>query len=112
MLLVILELAVFFLTNEIKNIGPKKGAAIAGWISLWVGSELIARAGKIQDQTISFELTSFTTVMAILVIVLVLLSKDNPQAYSSTSRRLLQLFVQLGLMFDLVMPIILAFLGV
>lgn len=112
LLLAIAELIAFFITNEILGFGPKRGAAISGWLSLWAGSELIAWTGKIEDKLISFELTSFTSIMAILVILLVVVSKDNARIQRPASRQLLGIFLELGLILNFLMPVIISLLEI
>ncbi len=112
LLLAMAELIAFFIANGILGFGPRRGAAISGWLSLWAGSELIAWAGKIEDKLISFELTTFTTVMAILVILLVVVSKDDAPARRSASRQLYGIFLGLGLILNFLMPLVISLLEI
>lgn len=110
--LAVFELVVLILTNQLKGVGLKRGAAITGWVSLFVGSALIVNSGKIHYTQLSFYLLSITAAIAILAMLFIFVSKDKPQVFLSIFKGFFTLLVDLGWIIGIVMPIILAILGI
>src|SRR3989344_7748848 len=89
------ELVVLLITSSLKGIGLKRGAAITGWISLFVGSALIIASGKLQYTQISFYFLTVAAAIAILAILFIFLSKDKPQVFMSLFKGFFTLLVKI-----------------
>jgi hypothetical protein len=107
------EIIAFLLTMQLKGIGKKRGAAISGWISLFVGSIIIINSGRIGTNQLSFYFLSITGMITILAILFIFLSKDKPQVFlMKFFNGFFTLLLEFGWLIGIFMPVVLAILGV